>query len=153
MTPRRSGGTSSSRGGVTVHEVAVEPDTAALGAARAEFRRLLERVDVAPADVIDLLVIHSELLTNAIEQAPPDPVTVRAEIGTASVRLVVCNTVTGDHVPPSDQWGPGGVLDRRGRGLMIVDALCDRVDVDETEHTTCVSAFRTLTGGEPAAPA
>jgi serine/threonine-protein kinase RsbW len=74
--------------------------------------------------VADALLLTSELLANAIRHAPPGAITLRAELGRASVRVEVHDSGPGlpdlwwIRLPPSDGTG--------GRGLMLVAAIADR---------------------------
>jgi anti-sigma regulatory factor (Ser/Thr protein kinase) len=104
--------------------------TDALPAARRELASWLRGADV-PDDVgEELLVVLSELLSNAISASPDgdQEAAVSAEISDGSVTLVVTN-------PPEsgfgavDRYDYDDPLRPGGRGLLIVEALVDDLAV------------------------
>lgn len=77
----------------------------------------------------------SELCSNAIEAGPDHPVDVRlTPLAGPRPRAVIAvsNTTLGGLPPPSERWAPTDPLAPRGRGLAIVDALSDQVQVDSS---------------------
>lgn len=85
---------------------------------------------VPPNVVTDLVLATSELVTNAIEHAhtlPGVDVTVRVANHTAYVTVMSC----GDHsgLAEAELWATSAPDVRSGRGLGIVRAISDHVDV------------------------
>lgn len=102
--------------------------TGSLQPARSDVARSLAAVG-AGSDVVDRAsLVVSELATNAIEASPGGEFTVRVGRDGAVAVIVVANPSSG-RVPPRDRWTPDDVLARRGRGLAIVDAVADAVEV------------------------
>lgn len=86
------------------------------------------------ADATDRAVLLvSELCSNAVEAGPDHPIDVRLTAlpgpGRRAV-VAVSNTTLGNVPPPAERWVPADPLAPRGRGLAIVDALSDQVQVD-----------------------
>lgn len=86
------------------------------------------------ADTADRAVLLvSELCSNAVEAGPDHPIDVHltaADSNRAGAVITVSNTTLGNVPPPTDRWIPADPLAPRGRGLAIVDALSDQVQVD-----------------------
>ena len=76
-------------------------------------------------------LVASELTTNAVEASPASPYRVQVVIESEHVDLKVANRASSDALPPKTDWGPDDVLASRGRGLAIVEALCQAVHLDE----------------------
>lgn len=88
-------------------------------------------------DTIDASVLAvSELVTNAVIHTDSARILVSAELVEDGVRLVVH-----DDAAPLDGWqSPRGVLDERGRGLVIVQALATELTIDRHAAGTTVTA-------------
>jgi anti-sigma regulatory factor (Ser/Thr protein kinase) len=134
---------------VTLHpprELLVElrPDFGALGRLRDDLRAWLLDADVAPSPREDLLLVATELCTNAIE-ATPDGERVEVRIGLEGkrLRLAVANAahVDADHEAPDLAHGS---LQERGRGLAIVRSLVDTVAMVTTDGRTVVRTMQLL---------
>ncbi len=110
-----------------------------LGAARAGVRDVLADVGTDDSAIFDGLLVLTELVTNGFEHAEPSWMEVEVVTMSTGVRL----TVSHDHrEPPMLPERPSmpGSADRRGRGLAIVAAVAERLDVEVDEDVTCVTA-------------
>lgn len=91
----------------------------------------------------DLELSVSELVTNAVEYAPDQAVTVMVDISEPTVVISVRSARTSSGIADPSTWaGPLPAM-RTGRGLAIVRSVSDDVSVDVDEATVTVScAFR-----------
>lgn len=99
---------------------------------RRDFAAWLRRGGAGPDRVEELSVVLSELVANAIRETPAGapPTTVDATAGApGSMHLEVSNTVDPDFDISKD-WDLTDPLRTGGRGLLLVSALVDHVDVD-----------------------
>lgn len=98
---------------------------AAIGRARHDVEDALERRDVDRRTSGDLMLLVSELVTNAVRHARSDRFEVRLDVGPETLRLEVHDEGGGfePRIEPSDD-GTGGY------GLFIVDRLADRWGVE-----------------------
>lgn len=87
----------------------------------------------------DAELVVSELTSNAVEASPGEPYTVAASVESDAVRISVSNPSTAE-LPADSNWAPESVLAPQGRGLFIVKALSESVDIEQTERETIVSA-------------
>lgn len=111
--------------------VVVSPHVRALAPMRHEVAERLGNHELAPVAIDDLLIVLSELCTNAIEATAPGggPVLVRVLPGAAALTLEVENVgLSFDQDAATAQRQAGGASER-GRGLVIVRALADEVTV------------------------
>ena len=102
---------------------------AAIGRARHEVEDLLSRAEVDPRTSGDLMLLVSELVTNAVRHARSDRFEVRLDVAPDRLRLEVHDEGAGfvPEIAPYDD-GTGGY------GLFIVDQLADRWGVDRDEQ-------------------
>lgn len=95
----------------------------------------------------DLLVVLSELLANAAEAAPSAhaDLSVTASVAGDVVCLEVCNPVA-PWIDPATRWDLHDPLRPGGRGLLIVSALVDEVEVvhDVAQNVTVVRCRRSI---------
>lgn len=124
----------------------VAPHPAALFQAREELRSQLELWHLTEDDIDDILLIHSELVTNAMQQRTGHPITVSVRKRSAGERpeeieLVVTNRDSVDRVPHPSLWHPSGLLAKTGRGLLIVASLSDRVEVSQNDSHVAVTSW------------
>ena len=98
---------------------------AAIGRARRDLEDALADAPVDPGTAGDLMLLVSELVTNAVRHAAGDRFVVRIEVRPDVLRLEVHDEGEGFEplVAPSDD-GTGGY------GLFIVDRLADRWGVE-----------------------
>lgn len=127
--------------------VEVEPDFRSLGHLRAGLRGFLADTGVGDEVGEDLLLVVTELCTNAIE-ASPDGTPVQVEVRFDGRALRLCVSNVGDGPPP------GGVpelergsLQHRGRGLAIVRSLVDTLSIATIDGQTVVRTMQLLPGG------
>lgn len=128
----------------------IPPHSADAAALRDRFRAWLDRIPIVDrATAEELLVVFAELTTNAIEATddPAERVHVDASVEPPDVFLEVVN-----RLPRAPH--PGATVDLedplrpRGRGLFIVEAFTDEVDVTQLDDLVYVRCRR-LVGARP----
>ena len=95
-------------------------------------------------------LVVSELATNAIQASPGSAYSVHVSLAAdGSVVLAITSYIERDGPPPRSAWGPASPQALRGRGLLIVNALTDEVDVRRSAAGTLVvtATFRTARVG------
>jgi anti-sigma regulatory factor (Ser/Thr protein kinase) len=87
-------------------------------------------------------LVVSELASNAVQASPGNPYNLRLAVTLeGTVVMALTSRSNNGKLPSRDTWGPASVLAVRGRGLMIVDELADRVVVAQpVEGTVVVTA-------------
>ena len=134
---------------VTLHPprqllVELSSDFRALARLRDQLRTWLADAEVAPTTRDDLLLVATELCTNAIEAtADSEPVEVQVSVDGTALRMSVANvtgTVEG-HEPAELRQGS---LQERGRGLAIVRSLVDTVVMTNADGRTVVRTMQLL---------
>jgi anti-sigma regulatory factor (Ser/Thr protein kinase) len=125
------------------------------GAAAAARRGLLEgNGTLPPAIQDDVLLLVSELVTNAVRHAGAGPegrVQVQVLHGPRSVVVAVTDEGPGFTRNPSPSTG----TESGGWGLLLVDQIADRWDVEYTTSGSRVwfkIEYEAITGGLPAPP-
>jgi anti-sigma regulatory factor (Ser/Thr protein kinase) len=121
-------------------------DAARLASMRALLRRWLRHVGASDRELAEVLTAAGESAANAIEHGSASPghfVEVAGEHSAGEVTLTVRDT---------GSWRPSRA-DGRGRGLVMMRALMDRVDVTPTPEGTRVEMRRRLGIEEHAANA
>jgi anti-sigma regulatory factor (Ser/Thr protein kinase) len=98
---------------------------AAIGRARHEVEDALARTGIDPRTSDDLMLLVSELVTNAVRHARSESFEVRLDLSPQRLRLEVHDEGAGfvPEIAPSDDG-------RGGYGLFIVDRLADRWGVE-----------------------
>jgi PAS domain S-box-containing protein len=123
-------------------EMDLPSEPSALRSLRALLRRWLEQADATEVDVYAINLACSEACTNAIEHAgagPQETIGFRATLREGEVDVTVRDRGRWrDQRPPSDQ----------GRGLELIEALMDEVQLTTTPSGTVVRLRRKLS--EPA---
>ncbi|MFG2192026.1 ATP-binding protein [Streptomyces sp. NPDC048639] len=107
-------------------EVPHHPEASAL--ARTRTRAALEQWGVSGEAMHHAVLVVSELVANAVCHAKPQ-VTVRVGRELSEAGPVVRITVVDGGPLECPGIFPGGDLDERGRGLRIVEAICDETGV------------------------
>lgn len=122
------------------------PDTAELAKTRHRFSDWLEAAQVPEDDASDLAVAFSELVTNAAaaSRETAEPVSSRAWIEDDTLVLEVANTVTGPDGVTTTRWDLDDPLRTGGRGLLIVQAFTDDLEIDVRGRTLIVRCRRHL---------
>ena len=114
-------------------------DPAELAAMRSLLRRWLRHADGTPQDVAEILTATGEAAANAIEHAGAP----------ARSSLEIVGTVAGREVDITvrdyGSWRPERA-DERGRGLVLMRALMDTVEVTPSPEGTTVRLRRRLSG-------
>lgn len=108
-------------------------DLADLSVARQEFAEWLKTAGVDHETADELLVVVSELGANAVRESPAEGrrPTVEARLDESGVHVDVANEVDVEAEQRSnDRWDLDDPLRTGGRGLLVVSALMDDVDVE-----------------------
>lgn len=121
-------------------------DTTAIPAARRAFEGWLHENGASADDVHDLAVVLSELASNAaLGAAPGTTAHIEASVEGGSVQLEVRNQV--DRIDEDAlRWDLDDPLRGGGRGLLIVRAYTDTLEVDSAGGTVIVRCSRRLEG-------
>jgi anti-sigma regulatory factor (Ser/Thr protein kinase) len=115
-------GTGDHDGSEFSREIKLDPDPVSVRKARDFVRTNLRELGF-PGSVDNGVLIASELVTNAVREAPDTPCLVAVRVGAG---YPVIEVHDGSPEPPKMQ-SPDFVAER-GRGLHIVDALCEDWD-------------------------
>ncbi|HWC25112.1 MAG TPA: SpoIIE family protein phosphatase [Solirubrobacteraceae bacterium] len=114
-------------------------EPSALGSLRALLRRWLAQAEASDVDIHAIVMACSEACTNAIQHAGAathEPIAFEALLREGEVEVTVRDGGRWrDESPPSDQ----------GRGLELIDALMDDVELEMTPSGTSVRLRRRLT--------
>lgn len=102
-----------------------------VGAARRSMRETLTawHIDAEARD--NALVVTSELVTNAVTHSASERIVCRLHATAGRIRIEVEDQNRGTGLPAPRQPGPD---DQSGRGLLLVEALCDDWGVRGTPH-------------------
>lgn len=111
-----------------------------LSEVRAGFMEWLRGAGVDPERIDDLSVVLSELGANAIRETPEGarPADVAARLDGSTVELTVTNEVSAD-AGPTAEWDLDDPLRTGGRGLLLVSAFVDEIEVDIVDRRLVVS--------------
>jgi serine phosphatase RsbU (regulator of sigma subunit)/anti-sigma regulatory factor (Ser/Thr protein kinase) len=118
-------------------EMTLDANANVLAGLRRTLARWLSSVGVGADDLFNIALAASEAAANAVEHAygaRDATFTVTCERDGAAVRVVIEDT---GHWRPSRPYG-------RGRGLSIMRALVDEVEIERGEHGTTVTLERKL---------
>jgi anti-sigma regulatory factor (Ser/Thr protein kinase) len=113
-----------------------------LGLVRHELSRWLEHSGAGPEDVADIVLACSEACANAIEHPRGGELRafeLEAHLHDGVVELTVRDFDRWEGEPPS---GDGS----RGRGLDMIRALMDQIEISGGEHGTLVAMRRRIAG-------
>lgn len=118
-----------------------------LSAVRAEFVEWMREIGVDEDRIDDLSVVLSELGANAVRETPAgaEPAQITATVDEGTVVMEVSNDVSPDSAPPSEHdWDLSDPLRTGGRGLLLVSAFVDDIDVDVDQRRLIVRCTATL---------
>lgn len=125
--------------GSTSLELRVPPAHARLADLRRRVDEALAAAGVAAARRADVVLVLSELVTNAVDQGPDADIRVGVDTSDdGEVTLTVANRRTGAPLDEPRRWPVPEKLGERGRGLQIVGHLADHVVVDDVDGWTSV---------------
>jgi anti-sigma regulatory factor (Ser/Thr protein kinase) len=134
----------SSRGGFLWQ---LAPDTGAIPAARHAFESWLRQHGAVEDDVHDMAVVLSELASNAAIGAPSGTTAlIQAIVDDGDLRLEVSNEVE-DADADVLRWDLEDPLRGGGRGLLIVRAYTDSMEVESERGSIIVRCARRLESG------
>lgn len=123
----------------------LEAEADAIPDARHAFQDWLRESEVSSEDIADMAVVLSELASNALAGAEGTGkgIDIVAAIDGDELQLEVTNQVGGavDHVL---RWDLDDPLRGGGRGLMIVRAYTDTLEIDSSGSTVTVRCSRHL---------
>lgn len=130
--------------------MSVPPDPATLHDVRLAVQRWL--TEAGADDVDDVVLAVNEAVANAIEHARvprrdptgPEPAAGAAHVDGIVLTAEVIDTRFRLRVVDQGTWRPNEADDRRGRGLSIVRAVMDTVDLAHGEGPTTVVMERRL---------
>jgi anti-sigma regulatory factor (Ser/Thr protein kinase) len=110
------------RAAASRREIKLDPDPASVRTARDFVRSNLCDLGF-PESVDDAVLIASELVTNAVREAPDTPclVAIRIDRGCPVLEVHDCS-------PEGVELRPADFVSEHGRGLHVVDALCAEWD-------------------------
>jgi anti-sigma regulatory factor (Ser/Thr protein kinase) len=112
--------------------------------ARRIVRSLLEEVGVANEVVDDMVLVTSELVTNAFEHGSSDSVELAVTTSAQDVYVAVSSVGIADQLASPEAWSVAEPLALTGRGLGIVRLLADEVRVAVQGPSICITAWRFL---------
>lgn len=118
-----------------------------LSAVRAEFVAWLEGVGVVEDRIDDLSVVLSELGANAVRETPEgaEEACVTAIVNDGILEIEVSNEVSPSTASPSEhEWDLSDPLRTGGRGLLLVSAFVDDIDVDVVDRRLVVRCTASL---------
>lgn len=129
-----------------IHEtLSLSAETTNVPVARRFVRSALARYRDDDGLVKDLELMSSELVTNAIEHGGGDEVDVIVACDGDRVHLSVTSRGNLDQVDPAATWTVADVDSLTGRGLGIVRALADRVNVSREAGALTITVERAVT--------
>jgi len=94
----------------------------------------------------DLQLLTSELVTNAIEHGAVAPISITVSFTAERASVTVASRGPSPTVGPADTWHVADVEEITGRGLGIVRALADDIDMSKTQHQLTITVHRSLSG-------
>jgi anti-sigma regulatory factor (Ser/Thr protein kinase) len=131
--------------------VEVSPDLTQVANVRRFVRSTL--ADLVPATVSsDLQLLASELVTNAIEHGASGSVFVEVTADDERAGLAVHSTGPSPGVGPVDSWAVADAEAITGRGLGIVKAIADVVEMRQSRDALVVTVYRDLLARSDAEP-
>ena len=123
------------------HHLAHRPSSVAV--ARHKLREALQRSGLGETVVYDAMLVLSELVSNAVQHGRPTPRGTLDVSWTLREDRLVLEIADGGQVPPLVPQ-PRTPDEERGRGLLIVDDVCETWWVDRQGEITYVVAEMAL---------
>ena len=125
-------------------ETPLPASTAAVTPSRRAFRAWLDELGVGEDVSCELAIVFSELLANAVGASPEtDEVNASAAVEDGTVVIEVANALAPCSVPV-ERWDFDDPLRAGGRGLMIVRAYTDLLEIDVGDDEIVVRCERRL---------
>lgn len=144
MSPQTMPPPSSSPTGSVIRSTTLPAETASVPAGRRFVRSVVEpHVRDAPV-IADLELMASELVTNAVEHGADHPIQMTVSAAQDQVVLSVTSHGNATEVGPGSAWSVADVTSITGRGLGIVRALADTVDVGWHDDAVTITVERKL---------
>jgi|SRR5579862_74523 len=115
-------------------ELELERNDEAPSLARAAIAGFCQHRGLPPGTIVTVMLLVSELVTNAVVHPMVQPagvIALRGRLGPTAVRIEVTDPGTGFHPEPRDPTRATG-----GYGLYLVDKEAARWGVEQTPHTT-----------------
>ena len=123
-------------------ETPLEAVPAAVTPSRLAFRNWLGSLGVEEDTLEELIVVFSELVANAVDASPEtEQVSAAACVNGGSVVIEVANALA-ESSEPVDRWDLDDPLRPGGRGLMIVRAYTDTMEIDVGDDMIVVRCER-----------
>ncbi len=124
----------------------VDATSVAVAQSRAAFEGWLRNTDAGESTVVELTVAFSELVANAVEASPGADQGIEAAAWTedGSVVFSVANPIM-PSAPPSTEPDFGDPLRTGGRGLLIVRAYTDTLEIEGDRETIAIRCQRRIT--------
>jgi len=121
--------------------VELEAHMSNVSAARRFVRTQLEG-RVPEEAVNDLMLATSELVTNAFEHGPHQPVRLTVRRGRDHASITVVSAGEGHRVPDVESWKTARADRVSGRGLGIVREIADDIDVERAAGSVSITVRR-----------
>lgn len=125
---------------VTKHELKISGHPRHLAEGRAFVAGVARRCRFNETEIFDIKLAVGEALANAIEHGSPrgaqDTITIDCYCNHKDLKITVKDQGTYMGILPNIQ---NMELDYRGRGILLMLALMDKVSIDELENGTAVS--------------
>jgi len=119
-------------------------DAIELATIRGALRGWLLNRSIVGAKADDLLIVLNEIASNAVDASPPHAtMTARWWVEGEHIVLSVDDSGSGFEYHHTEPVGPTSL---RGRGLNVVEALSDRLQVTADGHRTTVTAWTAVEG-------
>ena len=94
---------------------------------------MTQTTPIASSSQFDVVLVANELLTNAIGYGRGGRVRLEVRIEGAGVTIKVSSRGAASAVPPVESWAIPDPEAQSGRGLGIVRALCEQVEVVDAD--------------------
>lgn len=130
------------RSATDTFECRFEPTLAEASQIRTQLRQYLDAKSIDQQLAADLELAASELLSNAVEQKPAEPIDVELTVDPVVIHLTVTNRrAAGDVAELPTGSDDGETLADRGWGLAIVHAVADGMWIHGDQTSFSVSCL------------